>query len=157
MLDALTGDGLPAWVDGGWGIDVLLGAQHRAHDDVDLVVRLTDVDTVVAALGPLGYRLTGDLRPTRAVLRAADGRQVDLHPVTFEGDGSGRQAGAAPDGGDAMYPADDLTTGVLDGRHVPCLSADLQLAHHSGYRRRPRDCADLARLFARWPHLPSDR
>ena len=38
------------WLDGGWGIDALLGAQHRDHDDLDLVVPVDDVDRIVEAL-----------------------------------------------------------------------------------------------------------
>lgn len=156
VLDALAAADIEVWLDGGWGIDALLGTQHREHDDVDLVVRLSDVAGVLEALTPLGYRLAEDLRPTRAVLRAADGRQVDLHPVTYDADGTGWQAGAAPDGGDAQYPADGFTTGEVAGGPAPCLSPALQTAHHAGYDRRPRDEEDLSRLRARWPGLRTD-
>jgi lincosamide nucleotidyltransferase A/C/D/E len=34
----LTGLGIPIWLDGGWGVDALLGEQTRPHDDLDIVV-----------------------------------------------------------------------------------------------------------------------
>lgn len=146
VVDALTGLDVPAWLDGGWGIDALLGAQHRVHDDLDLVLELADVDRAAEGLAPLGCHIAEDLRPTRVLLRAHDGRQVDLHPVVFDAAGTGWQAGAMPDGGDCPYPADGFTAGQVEGRRVGCLSARLQVAHHSGYPQRTKDREDLSRL-----------
>jgi lincosamide nucleotidyltransferase A/C/D/E len=39
VLGELEAAGVDAWIDGGWGIDALLGRQTRQHDDLDLVVR----------------------------------------------------------------------------------------------------------------------
>src|SRR4051794_4281937 len=36
-----------SWIDGGWGIDALLGAQHRDHDDLDLVVSVDELARVI--------------------------------------------------------------------------------------------------------------
>src|SRR5207247_10666750 len=47
VLAALDGRGIPAWLDGGWGIDALLGEQTRPHEDVDLVVPVPDVPALV--------------------------------------------------------------------------------------------------------------
>ena len=48
-------------VDGGWGIDALIGRVTRAHDDLDLVVPLSRADAIVDALRPVGFteRRTG--------------------------------------------------------------------------------------------------
>ncbi|WP_445256543.1 nucleotidyltransferase domain-containing protein [Nocardioides aurantiacus] len=37
LLDALDDLGAAYWLDGGWGVDALLGDQTRPHGDVDLV------------------------------------------------------------------------------------------------------------------------
>jgi lincosamide nucleotidyltransferase A/C/D/E len=95
LLDALAAARVQVWLDGGWGVDALLGAQHREHDDVDLVVRLTDLGRLTAALEPYGFQVAEDHLPTRLVLRNGAGEQVDLHPVTFDAAGDGWQAGAA--------------------------------------------------------------
>ncbi len=34
--------GLAFWIDGGWGVDALLGRQTRPHSDLDLAVHLAD-------------------------------------------------------------------------------------------------------------------
>ena len=66
VLDALAAAGVDAWVDGGWGVDALLGEQTRDHADLDLVVALGAVDAVQQALAPLGYEMTQDERPTHS-------------------------------------------------------------------------------------------
>lgn len=149
VLDRLAAAHLPAWVDGGWGVDALLGEQSRPHADLDLVVRLDDTDRVLEQLAALEVQLHLDLRPTRLVAAAADGRSVDLHPVTFAADGTGWQAGAAAGGGDCPYPPGGFGTGRIGGRTVPCLTAQLQVAHHSGYPPADRDRADMQLLAAR--------
>src|SRR6185312_3798125 len=87
ILGRLESWGVPAWVDGGWGIDALVGAQTRPHADLDLVVARPDCGLVQAALEPLG--LVHDTwvapgLPARVVLRTDRGRQVDLHPVVMD-------------------------------------------------------------------------
>lgn len=146
VLDALRRAGLRQWIDGGWGIDALLERQTRVHDDLDLIVELCAIDDVVAALQPFGFVLTEDYLPTRAVLRTMEGLQIDLHPVTFDKDGVGWQSSAGPHGEDCAYPADGFAIGAIAGRLVPCLSAQVQVAHHTGYEPRDRDRKDMHTL-----------
>jgi lincosamide nucleotidyltransferase A/C/D/E len=146
VLDALALAGLPSWLDGGWGVDALLGKQTRSHEDIDLVVELARLDEVRAILGELGFHLVEDHLPTRAAMRSDDGGQIDLHPVTFDENGIGWQAGAAPDGADCSYPADGFSLGQVAGQSVPCLTPTLQIEHHLGYQPRERDRADVTAL-----------
>jgi lincosamide nucleotidyltransferase A/C/D/E len=30
--------GIEVWIDGGWGVDALLGLQTRSHKDLDIVI-----------------------------------------------------------------------------------------------------------------------
>jgi lincosamide nucleotidyltransferase A/C/D/E len=48
-LDRLDAEGVWYCIEGGWGVDALLEAQTRPHDDLDLGVRLDDLDRVSAA------------------------------------------------------------------------------------------------------------
>lgn len=156
VVGALQARNLQVWVDGGWGVDALLGEVTRPHDDVDLVVELKALPEVYRCLSPLGLRLSEDLSPVRVVLRSPHGRQVDLHPVTFAEDGTGWQVGASPDGSDCPYPSEGFTEGQILETIVPCLSAELQLEHHSGYLPRDRDRSDMIRLAGRFGlDLPS--
>jgi lincosamide nucleotidyltransferase A/C/D/E len=146
VIAAIEGVGLSVWLDGGWGVDALVGAQHREHDDLDLVVQLDGVGLLAEAISPLGFSVAEDHLPTRLVLRAPDGRQVDLHPVTFDAHGTGWQSAAGPDGNDCPYPADGFTTGSVSGRTVGCIAADLQVQHHRGYEPSDIDRHDLRLL-----------
>jgi lincosamide nucleotidyltransferase A/C/D/E len=156
VLDPLEGVQVRAWLDGGWGIDALVGHQHRDHRDLDLVVELLAVDALVATLAGIGFVVAEDHLPTRLVLRGDDGRQVDVHPVTFDANGTGWQAGASADGTDCPYPAAGFTTGAVAGRSVGCLTAEVQVAHHSGYPPDEIDRHDMRLLQTRFHvRLPS--
>ena len=75
-----------AVLDGGWGVDALVGSQTRLHDDLDLVVPLDACDRIVAGLGALGFDLHVDERPTRSAARtrvAPDGSWST--PVSSDG------------------------------------------------------------------------
>lgn len=140
VLDCLEAAGITAWIDGGWGIDALVGGRTREHADLDLVVAQDALDRARSALGRLGFEhdpaATPGL-PARLVLSAPGGRQVDVHPVVLDAGGNGWQ----PLGGGAWgaYPADGLTgIGTIGGRRVRCLTPQLQLRHHLGY---PPDAA----------------
>lgn len=150
VLDRLDTAGVAAWLDGGWGVDALVGRQTREHADLDLVVSERDLARAAAALGGLGFAPDETAEPglpARLALLAPDGRRVDLHPVVFDERGNGWQ----PLGGDAWgaYPGADLrSTGQVAGRTVRCLSPDLQLRHHLGYPPDENDRRDLRILAA---------
>jgi lincosamide nucleotidyltransferase A/C/D/E len=138
------------WLDGGWGIDALLGAQHRDHDDLDLVVPVDELATVIDALEEVGFSISEDARPTRLALTDRAGHVVDLHPVRIDAAGNAWQTGAGPDGTDAKYPADGFTSGWVGGQTVDCIGPDVQVLHHLGYEPKDRDREDIARLCDRF-------
>ncbi len=43
--------GIPIWLDGGWGVDALVGRQTRPHDDLDVVIALHHVEPAQQILG----------------------------------------------------------------------------------------------------------
>ena len=133
------------WVGGGWGVDALVGAQTRPHQDVDLMHRTEQEPAVVAALAEAGYVETVDWRPVRFVLADADGHGIDLHPLVFAADGSAVQASLDP-GRVFDYPAACFVTGTVLGTTVPCLSAEQQVFFHQGYAPTDRDRHDMALL-----------
>lgn len=144
VVDALERAGVRAWLDGGWGVDALVGRQTRSHRDLDLALDVRDEDAALTALRTLGYEIETDERPTRVELAAPGERWVDLHPLTFEACGDGIQRG--PAGERWVYPADGFATGSLAGRPVACISAAQQVLFHSGYDLREQDRHDLALL-----------
>jgi lincosamide nucleotidyltransferase A/C/D/E len=152
VLERLDRAGVVVWLDGGWGVDALVGRQSRPHRDLDLVIARDDCPAARAALAELGFG--HDLTavpglPARLVLVDAAGRQVDLHPVVFDGHGDAWQEL----GGDAWgdYPAEGLGgVGVVGGRAVRCVSPEVQVRHHLGYPLGDGDRHDLALLAARF-------
>jgi len=147
VLAILDEAGITPWVDGGWGVDALVGEQHRDHEDLDLVVDIERLDDAAGALAEVGFAVQLDLRPTRVALGDRSGRRVDLHPIRFDEEGDGCQAGASPDGSDARYAASEFTFGWIGGKRVECISAQLQMQHHSGYEPRACDHHDVGQLF----------
>jgi lincosamide nucleotidyltransferase A/C/D/E len=154
VLDALHEAGARCWIDGGWGVDALTRKQTRLHSDLDLVVELDAIPAVRSALEVLGYTLALDALPTRAVLAHVDGRSIDLHPVRFDSEGTGWQAGAGIGGGDAEYPAYGFTTGIIASHAVPCLGPEVQLRHHTGYEPSDKDIHDIGLLRSALPKGP---
>jgi lincosamide nucleotidyltransferase A/C/D/E len=150
VLALLADADIEVWLDGGWGVDALLGEQTRPHTDVDIVVELRAVPALIQTLGRLGFATVEDNLPTRLFLRSRINQQIDVHPVTFDASGTGWQAGAAPDGGDCPYPANGFTTGIVAGQTVPCLTAEVQVQHHRGYEPSAVDRRDMSRLAARF-------
>jgi len=149
VLDGLEAGAIPVWLDGGWGIDALIGEQTRPHADLDIVVPQVDCDRARQALAALGYEHDASIEPglpARLVLRDESGREVDVHPIVRDDRGNGWQP-LGP-GAWGAYPADGLTgEGEVEGRRVRCLTPGLQLRHHLGYRLEDTDRHDL-RLLA---------
>jgi lincosamide nucleotidyltransferase A/C/D/E len=146
VLALLADAGIPAWVDGGWGVDALVGERTRPHSDVDLVVPAPDADRILAVLATAGYRrVLRDLRPAAVAVADGQGREVDFHLVTPTPDGGGDQAG--PDGGCFHYPPP--VTGSVGGRPVRCVDAATQVRAHLGYPPTAKDRADLRLLHER--------
>ncbi len=90
IVERLVAAGVPARLDG-WGIDALVAHQTRPHADLDLVVARADVGCLRDALTPPGFVVAVDELPTRRELDDGRRRRIDLHPVTFDVDGSGFQ------------------------------------------------------------------
>jgi lincosamide nucleotidyltransferase A/C/D/E len=135
------------WIAGGWGVDALVGHQTRIHSDLDLAVDVTQMalDHLLQAFGRHGYGVEADWRRSRVALVAGGARQVDVHPIVFDAQGTGWQANV--EGQEQFrYPEDAFAQGLIDGRVVDCLSVVQQLRFHHGYIRRERDNHDIALL-----------
>jgi len=143
VLSALRAAGATAWVDGGWGVDALLGRTTREHSDLDLVVLMPELDVVRAALADIGFgTVLRDWLPAALALADLMGSEVDLHPVTPDGLGGGHQE--LPDGDRFYYPRP--VAGQIDGVVVDCVDAATQVLAHQGYTPSAKDLADLRLL-----------
>ena len=147
VVGALVKSGVSVWLDGGWGVDALLGEQTRDHSDLDLVIALADVERASELLRSQGFRVTENQLPIRCVLRHETFGQVDFHPVTFDEEGNGWQA--LPAGSAFCYPATGFSSGSVAARKVPALSAEVQMLTHTGYEPTEKDIRDVSLLHRR--------
>lgn len=138
--------GFAIWIDGGWGVDALLGRQTRPHNDVDVVIEREHAEAFVAELKVRGYReiVVEYTTASHAVWQAEDGRIVDLHLIEFDEDGIAHYEGES-------YPPGGLdATGTIGGVAVRCVSAEAQLLFHQGYEHTQTDVHDVLLLCERF-------
>lgn len=155
VLELLERAGVRVSVDGGWGVDALLGRQTRSHADLDLVVAAGDLAIVHARLSGAGFVVVRDWLPTALAYTHADGREVDLHPIASTLDGGGDQdltrAGLGDDG--PLFQYGPPVHGCIARTQVWCVDGATQLRAHCGYVPEVNDRADVAALAA---HLHVD-
>ncbi len=138
--------GIEIWVDGGWGVDALLGEQSRPHSDLDIVIQQKDLPRLRKLLEAQGYKDVerDDTRPWNFVLGDDAGHEVDVHVIVFGNQGNGLYG---PIEKGVMYPAASLTgTGVIDGHAVRCISPEYMVKFHTGYKLHISDLADVTAL-----------
>ncbi len=149
VLQSLESAGIRVWVDGGSGVDALIGRQTRAHQDLDRALEFGDVHHAVEVLRELGFRLYEAELPTRADLRSADDHRVDLHVLTFDEHGNGFQQ--MQDGSVGTYDKQGLSgIGTIGELEVRCLSPEIQMRFHTGYDPDEDDRHDVLLLVERF-------
>ena len=153
ILAALDPIQVTVWVDGGWGVDALVGRPTRRHADLDLALDRKYLAPAMAALEEVGFTNRREAfpgPPARFVMTDERRRAIDLHPLTFDAEGNGWQQLTATGDSWGCYPRGGLAAqGVIGGRQVPCLTAELQLRFHQGYRSTARDRHDVRLLLER--------
>src|SRR5258708_25862951 len=138
--------GITIWIDGGWGVDALLGEQTRPHKDLDIAIQRKDVAKLCALLQSRGYReiKLEAARTWNFVLSDTDGREIDCHFIGIDDQGDGIYG---PPENNVMYPAASLTgTGSIFGQAVRCISAEWMVKFHSGYQLKEKDFRDVSAL-----------
>jgi lincosamide nucleotidyltransferase A/C/D/E len=144
LLDLLKSAEIEAWLDGGWGVDALLGYQSRHHDDLDVVVALDHVARLQEVLVPRGFEVSEDHLPVRFVMAHPDLGHIDFHTVTFDPGGGGVQV--QPNGGTFRYPPEGFTFGMVLSERVSCISAEVQMLCHRGYEPDEKSGHDVLLL-----------
>jgi len=142
--------GIDVWLDGGWGVDALLGEQTRFHADLDVIVEECDVAELRRGLAPFGFAAipTDDRTEWNFVLADPNGRRIDVHVIVIDEHGNGLYG--PPEQG-VSYPASALTgSGTVGNRPVRCLTADYQVQSHTGYELNENDLHDVMALHDRF-------
>jgi len=149
------------WLDGGWAVDAVLGAQTRPHKDVDIILRVSDLPRLWEILKRQGFTVKDGGTESNFVLADRSGLEVDVHAVVFDQEGNG--AYRMENGSDWIFPATGFSgQGAVQGLRVRCLSPETQvLCHAYGYVPTEKDLRDMKLLQARFgvelpPHLRRD-
>jgi lincosamide nucleotidyltransferase A/C/D/E len=151
FLQLMKETGIEVHLDGGWGVDALLGRQTRSHEDVDIAVQHSDVPTLRRLLGARSFRElpSPDTRDFNFVLSDSKGRKIDVHSYTFDQQGN-HVYGIA-------YPINSLTgTGMINGERVKCISAAWAVKFHTHYEPDETDFQDVQALCERFNILLPD-
>ena len=158
LLQLFESAGIEVWLDGGWAVDALLGAQTRPHKDVDIILRVADIPTLREILTRRGFQIQNSGTESNFVLADRFGLEVDVHAIVFDRDGNGVYR--MQNGLDWIFPAAGFCEwGVVGGFSVRCLSPEVQvLCHAHGYVPTEKDLRDMELLEARFgvklpPHL----
>ena len=136
---------IEVYLDGGWGVDALLGEQTRAHADLDIAIQHKDIAQVCELLAARGYKDVprDDTRECNFVMGDDEGHQIDIHSYTF--DAAGNLIFGVP------YPADSLSvSGSVKGYPVRCISAEWAVKFHTGYQIDANDYHDVLALCRRF-------
>jgi hypothetical protein len=147
LIALLTVAGVAVWVDGGWGVDALLGEQTRPHLDLDIAVATRQLARTTAVLADHSFVVVRDDGPHNLVLGDDVGRLVDVHAfddtsTLIEADGIDRHG---PHG--LAYEAGGFTGhGRIEDRPVRCMSAQFQMRSHTGYVVDEDDWHDISNL-----------
>jgi len=149
IIQLLEAENIDVWLDGGWGVDALLEEQARSHKDLDLVVRINDVERIERLLGREDFKLVKGGAPTNFVFKDEKGREVDFHPVKFDKDGNGIYR--MENGEDWVYPAEGfMGKGKVGSKRVHCLTAKTQMLCHTGYKLSKKDFNEMKALRQRF-------
>jgi lincosamide nucleotidyltransferase A/C/D/E len=139
-------------LDGGWGVDALIGKQTRIHSDLDIAVQHKDVAQIRALLEARGYTDVprDDTRECNFVLGDELGHQIDIHSYAFDSAGN-LVYGIA-------YPYDSLNgTGSVNGHPVKCITPEWMVKFHTGYPLDENDYRDVKVLCQHFGiEMPSD-
>ena len=144
VLNALERAGIEVWVDGGWGVDALLGREVRSHKDLDLVLRLSDAGAAVELIQAMGFAPAGSTPPSALLsrwVRAGGG------PLRARLRCDRRGVYRPAEGGERIYPAAGFEgRGTIAGKMVRCLTPEAQMLLHGGYDPTDKDMHDVQLL-----------
>ncbi|MBM9466157.1 nucleotidyltransferase domain-containing protein [Nakamurella leprariae] len=131
------------WLDGGWGVDALLGRQSRPHTDIDVVVEHQDLAAFAQVMVEHGFRRVGDDDAFTHRLCDGTGRRVVVALVDLEVPVLQEPDGTRVYGGNGLaYEEGSLAgTGTVLGVTVPCTTPEFQIRARTDAAR-----VDLGRL-----------
>jgi lincosamide nucleotidyltransferase A/C/D/E len=152
LVQLFDQNGIEVIIDGGWGVDALLGEQTRKHDDLDIAILHKDVPKLRTLLEARGYKDVprDDTWECNFVLGDDQGRQVDVHSCTFDTDGKNVFG--------VEYPFESWGgSGTILGVPVRCIGPEWMVPFHTGYTLDENDYHDVKLLCQKFGiQIPKD-
>lgn len=145
LMQLFEQHGIEVVVDGGWGIDALLGEQTRPHNDLDIALQHKDLPKLRELLEARGYKEVprSDSWECNFVMGDNQGHEVDIH--SYIHDAYGKHVFGVD------YPPDALTgSGSIQGYPVKCVPPEWMVKFHSGYELDEDDYHDVSVLCKRF-------
>jgi lincosamide nucleotidyltransferase A/C/D/E len=149
IYNLLEHNGIEIVIDGGWGIDALLGSETRLHKDLDIAVQHKDVSKLREILSRKGYKNIEkpDTKDFNFVVGDNKGREIDIHSYTFDENGNNIYGIA--------YPLASLTgKGVINGQKVRCIALEWVIKFHENYDPEEKDFNDVKALMNKFNIAP---
>ncbi len=145
IIKLLESNSIETVVDGGWGVDALLGEQTRRHDDLDVAISHKDVPKLRKILAEKGFTeiFRDDSRDCNFVLQDINDNQIDVHSYTLDEQGNNIY-------GVAYLPEHLVGKGVIAGFQVKCVPPDWLVKFHTGYLLDEKDFRDTQALCERF-------
>lgn len=150
VLKVLEDGGVVPTLDGGWGVEALLGAQYRDHNGLELVIDLRDVRPALEALGDAGFSVVDNVGEDELRLDDGDDHVIDLRGLHTDGVGNRWRSDHTPAEDPPDIPIEYHTYGWIGGTQVPCLSPEYQAMRHIGRELSEDEAGDVVRLGERF-------
>ena len=138
LLQLCKKNNIEITIDGGWGIDALLGKQTRKHKDLDIALEHKYVSKLCQLLEAKGYQNIprDDTTEYNFVMGDDKGHEIDFHSYTFDAKGNNIFG--------VKYPLESLTgIGTINDYSVKCISPEYMVKFHTGYTLREHDYHDM--------------
>ena len=130
------------FLDGGWGVDALVGHETRKHNDIDIFVERKDYYKFIQIIKDNGFyeKKTEYTTANHTVWEDVKKRIIDLHCFEYA------KNGEILYGGD-RFPSETFSgTGKIEEIEVSCIEPYSQVTFHSGYDYDENDMHDVRLL-----------
>ena len=142
IMSIFRSKGIQIYLDGGWGVDALIGFESRCHNDIDIFIEKQDKECSIKLLNDNGYSETvmAYTTPEHTVWRDGNARIIDLHIFSRNSKG------------DLVFESETFPKEVFTGKghighlEVDCITPEWQVRFHSGYKLDENDVKDVLLL-----------
>ena len=135
-------EGIEIFLDGGWGVDALLGYESRNHNDIDIFIEAVNENKALEILDQNCYheKRMDYTTASHSVWQNNCGCVIDLHLFSYDSEHNIVFEGE-------LYPADVFSgSGTIGGCKVRCIPPAYQVQFHLGYERDENDIKDVLLL-----------